>query len=610
MASSSESEATPMAVEHQRVPLTEDTGVQKEIIRPAPAENVDTPEPGDEVSVHYTGRLVDGTVFDSSVERGTPFTFKLGQGQVIKGWDIGVASMRKGEKAYLTCSPEYAYGKSGSPPKIPADATLIFEVELLSWTSHNDLTGDGGIIRKLVKASTHELGTKANTGNDVSVHFTVSLSPSNEEVYSTRTSNAPFEFSVGATTVPIAFNKLVTSMKCGEIAKATVTPKYAWGEQGSEAYHVPPNATVVIEMELLEVIKTANLLKDETGTLNKRILKDVTGEYKKPNLRASVTATLLIRNVGSDTPLLHHAEFTEFKLNQGDLPEVADLLLTTMVRGEVAEVTADADEFGYGVDRNRQLGLQAGDKLYVKAELKEIHPDKESWDMNVDEKLQAGARYKEIGNTYFKAQQYRRAQRQYKEAIEFFRYDSSLNDEEKKKANELKLPCHLNYAACALKLKEWRLAKENCDKALAIETNNVKALFRRAQAYLGTFDHELAQKDLVAAAKLEPANKDIRDLLRKIQDDLKAQTQREKQLFAGRLFKKPLFDHEKLDATKKAKQDDFEDMDSSSDEEESKESKHEETSSKPDDDKLAEAQPGPSEMEVDAPSAPAVSGSA
>jgi len=80
MASSSESEATPMAVEHQRVPLTEDTGVQKEIIRPAPAENVDTPEPGDEVSVHYTGRLVDGTVFDSSVERGTPFTFKLGQG--------------------------------------------------------------------------------------------------------------------------------------------------------------------------------------------------------------------------------------------------------------------------------------------------------------------------------------------------------------------------------------------------------------------------------------------------------------------------------------------------------------------------------------------------
>jgi len=67
-------------------------------------------------------------------------------------------------------------------------------------------------------------------------------------------------------------------------------------------------------------------------------------------------------------------------------------------------------------------------------------------------------------------------------------------------------------------------------QALAIETNNVKALFRRAQAYLGTFDHELAQKDLVAAAKLEPANKDIRDLLRKIQDDLKAQTQREKQV--------------------------------------------------------------------------------
>jgi FK506-binding protein 4/5 len=78
--------------------------------------------------VHYVGKLLDGTVFDSSRERNQPFTFRLGEGMVIKGWEKGIASMRKGEIALLTCKPEYAYGKAGSPPKIPADATLQFEV--------------------------------------------------------------------------------------------------------------------------------------------------------------------------------------------------------------------------------------------------------------------------------------------------------------------------------------------------------------------------------------------------------------------------------------------------------------------------------------------------
>lgn len=76
---------------------------------------------------------MDGTVFDSSVDRNEPFKFKVGAGQVIKGWDVGFMTMKKGEKALLTCRSDYAYGKSGSPPKIPGDATLEFEVELISF---------------------------------------------------------------------------------------------------------------------------------------------------------------------------------------------------------------------------------------------------------------------------------------------------------------------------------------------------------------------------------------------------------------------------------------------------------------------------------------------
>ena len=86
---------------------------------------------GKTVEVHYTGWLADGKQFDSSVG-GDPFSFRLGAGEVIEGWDRGVAGMRVGGKRKLTIPPELGYGTRGAPPVIPANATLVFEVELLS----------------------------------------------------------------------------------------------------------------------------------------------------------------------------------------------------------------------------------------------------------------------------------------------------------------------------------------------------------------------------------------------------------------------------------------------------------------------------------------------
>lgn len=98
-----------------------------------PGVGTATPQPGNQVICNYSGRLLDGREFDSSYRRGVPLTFRLGTGQVIKGWDEAFAQMHKGERSTLIIPYWLAYGEQGKPPTIPPKATLVFEVELIDW---------------------------------------------------------------------------------------------------------------------------------------------------------------------------------------------------------------------------------------------------------------------------------------------------------------------------------------------------------------------------------------------------------------------------------------------------------------------------------------------
>ena len=154
-----------MAAEPLRVERLAGDDLVKEVL----AEGAGAcPQLGDEVSAHYTGKLLDGTVFDSSVARGTPFTFTLGRGEVIKCWDEGFATMKRGERAVLQCAPSYGYGARGSPPKIPPNSVLRFEVELLSFGPKPKQLAEMGLAEKLAEAAARkEAGNAAFAGGDV-----------------------------------------------------------------------------------------------------------------------------------------------------------------------------------------------------------------------------------------------------------------------------------------------------------------------------------------------------------------------------------------------------------------------------------------------------------
>jgi len=111
-------------------------------------------ERGARVTVQYSGWLTDGTLFDSSRAAGRPFTFRLAGGEVIRGWDKGVEGMREGGTRELIIPPELAYGKTGAPPRIPANATLRFEIELISTTRFPYTNIDNGALRDLMRDNT------------------------------------------------------------------------------------------------------------------------------------------------------------------------------------------------------------------------------------------------------------------------------------------------------------------------------------------------------------------------------------------------------------------------------------------------------------------------
>ncbi|VAH31594.1 unnamed protein product [Triticum turgidum subsp. durum] len=509
-------------------------GLKKKLVKEG--EGWERPETGDEVEVHYTGTLLDGAKFDSSRDRGTPFKFKLGQGQVIKGWDQGIKTMKKGENAVLTIPPDLAYGEAGSPPTIPPNATLRFDVELLSWASVKDICKDGGIFKKvLVEGQKWE---NPKDLDEVTVKYEARL-----EDGSVVSKSEGIEFAVKDGYFCPALSKAVKTMKKGEKVLLTVKPQYGFGEQGRPASEVegavPPNSTLHIDLELVSW-KTVTLIGEDKRIL-KKVLKEGAG-YERPN-DGAVVSVRLIGKLDDGTVFTKKGhegdEPFEFRTDEEQVIEGLDTTVLTMKKGEVASARIPPEHaFGSTETKLDLAVVPPNSTVFYEVEIVSFDKEKESWDLKSNaEKIEAAAKKKDEGNAWFKMGKYAKASKRYEKAAKYIEYDSSFSEDEKKQSKAVKISIKLNNAACKLKLKDYKEAEKLCTKVLELESTNVKALYRRAQAYTELVDLELAELDIKKALEIDPDNREVKVAYKALKDKLREYNKRDAK-FYGNMFAK------------------------------------------------------------------------
>jgi len=274
-----------------------------------------------------------------------------------------------------------------------------------------------------------------------------------------------------------------------------------------------------------------DLTKNKDGGILKKIIKE--GEkWENPNYEAKCTFHLKVSGkdgiVYEDTS---HSGPKQITLGNVEITQGLEKTLESMKKGEKAIVMVKSD-YGYGDQGYKDLNIPPNTDLTYEIELIDFEKAKESWQLNkFAEKFEVGVRRKNEGNELFEKQKYSLAIQKYEKAIDLLKYDSSFTDEEKKQANELKLPCYLNLAASYLKEQDYKSVIDNSKKALEIDSKNVKGLWRRGVAYMSSGDWDFAKVDFEAALEIDPENKSVKTSYAQLKKKIAAADKKDRQRF-------------------------------------------------------------------------------
>ena len=220
--------------------------------------NKPKPSNGDVVQVHYKGSLENGTEFDNSFTRGQPISFPLGTGKVIPGWDEGVSYLGKEDKATLIIPAELGYGgRSVGNGLIPANSNLIFDVELVDFKEGYkpfDATGKDSIVTasglKFFIIEEGDLSKKPQPGNTAVAHYAGFLE-NGTKFDASYDRGQPFSFPVGQGRVIKGWDEVIQLMGIGSKYKVIIPSALGYGAAGQGP--IPPNATLIFDMELLDI---------------------------------------------------------------------------------------------------------------------------------------------------------------------------------------------------------------------------------------------------------------------------------------------------------------------------------------------------------------------
>ncbi|KAH9675193.1 peptidylprolyl isomerase [Citrus sinensis] len=478
-------------------------------------------------------------------------------GEVIKGWDEGVATMKKGERAIFFIPSVLAYGEAGSPPLIPSNSSLVFDIELLSWSAIRDITGDGGILKKIIKEG--EGWATPRDNDEVLVKYEARLQ--NGALVSE--SNEGVEFRVFDGHLCPAISKAVKTMRRGE--KAELAVKFSLfadimnqsrvhfifvdgiENDGYEATNIEGGVSsfsnLTIQLELLSWKSVVDVTGDQK--VLKKIKKAGQG-FDRPN-EGSLVKVIYIGRLEDGTVFEtrgSNEEPFEFTTLEENVNEGLERAIMTMKKEEQATVTISAE---YLCSHEVSELVSADSVLHYEVTLIDFTKEKPFWKMDTHEKIEACERKKHDGNLLFRAGKYWRASKKYEKAIlgqqqklqaaKIIEFHHSFTDDEKHQANGLRLSCYLNNAACKLKLEDYSETSSLCTKVLELEPLNVKALYRRSQAHLKTSELEKAEADIKRALTIDPNNRVVKLVYMELKDKQREYAKYQAEIFGTMLSK-------------------------------------------------------------------------